>query len=61
MKEVIEQLMEMMRAFIGDGQLAKLYAKFMRDCYLALIDEGFTPKEALEIACKMQMPTANAK
>ena len=57
MKEVIEQLIESMELFVGDGRLATIYAKFVRKTYIALVSEGFTRKEAMEIITKMQMPS----
>ena len=51
----------MVKKFCSDKELPKVLAKFVKRYFDALVAEGFTKEQALEIVTKIQFPSAPAK
>jgi hypothetical protein len=64
-KEDIEEVLDatinftmgLIKRLFSDKDVPKLAARFAKRYYDALIKEGFTKQEALEIVTRMQYPT----
>jgi len=49
--EVLADLKETMRTFIDDVKLQRLSAQLLKRWYDAMVKEGFTDEQALQILC----------
>jgi len=56
-----EVVIKLMNKLCSDENFPKLVAKFVKRYYDALIAEGFTKQQALEIVTRMQFPAISSK
>jgi len=65
LKEVLDTTVNftitMIKRLFSDDDIPKLAAQFAKKYYDALIKEGFTKQQALEIVTRMQYPTLPSK